>query len=271
MTTSHSGFAGAGKFAALLHKEWLELSRSFKLVWVPLVFIVLGVMQPVTSYFMPEIIEKAGNMPEGAVIEIPLPSGAEVLAGTLSQFGMMGVLILVLASMGAVSGERNSGAATLTWVKPISFLAYIGSKWTSMVALSLGSLLAGYAAAWYYTVQLFEGVDPAAWLASYALFGFWLAFIMSVTLLFSSLLRSPPAAAFSALGLAVLLSLSASAMPKYMKWSPGTLSGYASKAIMDGGFVSLSQVGWPLAVTAILMAGCLIGSSKALERTSSLD
>lgn len=262
--------SGPARFLTLLHKELLEQLRSMKLVWVPLVFILLGIMQPVTSYYMPVIIEKAGNLPEGTVIEMPMPSGVQVLADTLSQFGFIGALVLVLVFMGIVSGERNSGASALVLVKPISFGAYIGSKWIGMLLLTWGSLLLGYLAAWYYTSLLIETVNMESFLGSFAIYGLWFTFIMTLTLLFSVWLKSAGGAAFSALGLAVLLSLLAGLMPKYLGWSPGSLSGYAIEALL-GGINHTVRFGWTIGLTILIISACLLCAVAFLRRSPALD
>ena len=75
------------KWLVLYKKEWLEIIRSYKLIWVPVVFILLGAMQPVTTYFLPALpLANAGNLPKGTVLEIPTPHASEVLAQTLQQF-----------------------------------------------------------------------------------------------------------------------------------------------------------------------------------------
>lgn len=262
----------AGKFVTLVQKEWLELLRSYKLIWVPLVFVVLGITQPVTSYYMPVILEKAGNLPEGSVIEIPLPGGGQVLADTLSQFGIMGLLILALAFMGTVSGDRNSGASSLVLVKPISFGTYIFSKWMSMLTLSWSALLMGYAAAWYYTWLLIEKVAFGPFFLSYALYGLWFTFILTATLLFSTLLRSAAGAAFSSLGLAVLLSLLSGLMPKYLGWTPGSITGAAYQAVQSlEGFDAPASFGWSIGTAVLLIAADLAGSAALLRRSPAID
>src|SRR5437764_8123876 len=120
----------------LFRKEWLEMSRNYKIIWIPLTFILLGLLQPISSYYMPEIMKNASNLPKGAVINIPMPSSGEVLAQTLGQFNQMGVLILVLAFMGIVSAERRSGMIKTILVKPVGYPSYINAKWMSAVLLS---------------------------------------------------------------------------------------------------------------------------------------
>jgi ABC-2 type transport system permease protein len=44
----------------LYQKEMLETARTYKLIWIPVVFILLGAMQPVVTYYMPEICGQRG-------------------------------------------------------------------------------------------------------------------------------------------------------------------------------------------------------------------
>lgn len=221
---------GTSRYGALLGKEMLELARSMKLAWVPLVFVALGIMQPVSTYYMPLLLEHGGNLPEGTVIQMATPAPSEVMAGTLSQFGVIGMLVLVLVFMGVVSGERNAGTASLILVKPVSIMAYLGAKLTGMLILALSSLLCGYLAAWYYTDLLIGEFAFGTFAESYLLYGLWLAFAMSATLMFSTILRSAAGAAACVLALAALLSLAANLAPHYAGWLPGALSGYAEQA-----------------------------------------
>lgn len=258
------------RYIVMVQKELLELIRSFKLLWVPLVFVLLGIMQPVSMHLMPLLLEKAGNLPQGAVIAIPKPQGAEVLAQTLQQFGTLGVLILVLVCMGAVSGERNSGAASLILVKPISFLSFIGSKWTAMLLLSWFSLSVGYLASWYYTVLLIGEVSIIGVGKSLLIYGLWLTFVVTLTLMFSTLLRSPAAAAFSTLGGAVVLTLLAGIFPKQLGWSPGALSGFAYHMV-NKGLIYDNRFGWAILSSILLITAALAASVWILKRSPAVD
>ena len=89
-------------FLTLFKKEMKESLRNGKWIWLPIVLIIIGISQPITNYYMPQILEAAGNLPEGAVIDFPTPTGEEVLMGTMSQYGMIGTLLFVLATMGVI-------------------------------------------------------------------------------------------------------------------------------------------------------------------------
>lgn len=49
-------------FWTLYSKEMLETLRSYKLVWIPIVFIILGIMQPLVTYYMRDILEASANV-----------------------------------------------------------------------------------------------------------------------------------------------------------------------------------------------------------------
>ena len=67
------------QFTVLFQKEWKESVRNLKWVWIPIVFILLGIMEPITTYFLPQILESAGNMPDGAVFQLPEMTPGQIL------------------------------------------------------------------------------------------------------------------------------------------------------------------------------------------------
>ncbi|EFM11823.1 conserved hypothetical protein [Paenibacillus curdlanolyticus YK9] len=213
----------------LFRKEWLEAWRSMKLVWMPLVFALLGAGQPVSAYFMPQIMEHAGNLPEGAVISIPLPSPSEALAQVMQQFGTLGVLIVVLAFMGTVSSEIASGTASFTLVKPVSRLSVVTAKWASALSIVWVSYAIGFGAGWYYDEMLIGSPDAADAIMGFLAYGLWLSLVVSITVLFSTLLRSAAGAAFATLALTIVLSLASSLFPRI--WQPGALPGIAGSLV----------------------------------------
>lgn len=218
----------------LYAKEMKELWRNRKWIWVPLVFVLLGVSQPVATYYLPEILQAAGSLPEGAVIEIPTPSGAAVLAQTLSQYGTIGVLVLILSTMGVVSAERASGAAGLVLVRPVSYVSYVTAKWAASIALGIVSFCAGYMSSWYYTELLIGPIGPARVVQSMLLYGLWLAFVLTLTVSLSSVLKGNGATAMVSFGFIALLSVLTGVFGRHMAWSPGTLSGHAAAVLNEG-------------------------------------
>lgn len=256
------------QWAILYNKEMVEMWRNYKWIWVPLVFLLLGIMQPITTYFMPELLEAAGGLPEGTVIEIPMPTGQHVLAQTLSQFGVMGVLILVLSMMSVVSGELNAGVAELIFVKPVTFVQFILAKWSGMITIMTAALVLSYMGAWYYTEQLIGPVSFDFVMRSLIIYWLWLVFVTSVTLLMSTWFRSFGAAAFITLGLIILLTVLTNFFTNILAWSPGRLPQFAMLDLQDyAADVPLLAV---VTTTIICIAGCILLSVYLLRQKQSL-
>lgn len=223
------------QFRLFFRKEMLEMGRSYKWLWVPLVFLMLGVMQPIVTRFMPEILKSAGNMPKGMTISIEPPSGAEVLAQTLGQYSSVGLLILVLSFMTIISGERQSGVSQMIFSKPVSYGSYTAAKWASMLSLITVSFALGYAGAWYYTVQMIGSVDAGAAVTAGLFYLLWLWFAGSLTLFMSSLINPAAGIAFVSLGAALLLSMASGWLPRYTAWSPGSLPQISAEWLLPSG------------------------------------
>lgn len=218
----------------LLEKEIVEMARNFKLIWVPISFILLGVIDPLTTYYMPQILDSVGGLPEGAVIEIPVPSAAEVLITSMGEYQTIGVLIIALSLMGTIAGERKSGVAQLILVKPVSYFSYITSKWISGLILFIFSLFLGLMASWYYTGILFEFIPIADFLAAAMIYALWLALVVTVVIFFSALIRQPGAAAAISIATVLIWSLIGGSFSHLLEWSPTQLFDYASNLLMTG-------------------------------------
>jgi ABC-2 type transport system permease protein len=224
------------QWLTLFNKEMLEMWRNFKWIWFPISFILIGVMDPLTTYYMPQIIDSMGGLPEGAVIEIPVPSAPEVLFMSISQYNTLGILIVVLAAMGMISGERKSGVAELILVKPVNYYSYITAKWTSALVLLWISYLIGYLTSWYYVGILFEQVPFADFLSTYFLFGLWLSFALTITVFVNTMFKSPGIVGFVSMACVVILSLVTGLFSKWLEWSPSQLINYSSDLLQTGSF-----------------------------------
>ncbi|WP_152396737.1 ABC transporter permease subunit [Paenibacillus guangzhouensis] len=257
------------QFGLFYRKEMLEMARSYKWIWVPMVFLLLGVMQPVTTYYMPEILKHAGNMPAGTVITMPTPTAGEVLAQTLSQFGILGILVLVLSMMGAVSGERQSGVTAMIFSKPVSFISYMAAKWASMLTLTVAAFAAGYAGACYYTVQLIGSLEYGVVLQAGMMYLLYYVFVVSILLLMSAWLPNGAGVAFTTIAFLMLLSFGSSLLSRYLAWSPSRLSAIASELLTRGeSLSSVAPVLWMCLCSVLLCVTLAIYQMHTQESIS---
>jgi ABC-2 type transport system permease protein len=243
-------------FLTLFTKEFRDAWRSLKFVWMPLLFIVLGIMDPLTNYFMEDILEAVGNVPEGFMLTMPELQPIDLLAASTGQFQSIGLVVLVATMASAISRERQNGMATLLYVRPISFTALFMSKWAVASLLGIISGVAGYAGSLYYTVLLYGTVEPGAFVKMLGTYCIWILFVTAVTLACSAMFNTAVAMTFAILLLPLGLMID-SIIGSFWNVSPWKLSTYGLQ------FIS-GEVGEHYTMTlgltiALLIAAVLLG------------
>lgn len=254
------------QFGVLLKKEWRENLRNYKLFWIPAVFILLAITEPVSNYFLPQILDSLGNLPEGTVLEFPVPEPEQVMAAIMGQYQLLGLLILVLAYMGTIAGERKSGAATLLYARPLSFPAYFLSKWFMASAIGLLSVWLGFMAGYYYIYLLFGSIEFIDLMRFGLTYSLWVLLVISIVLFSSAWMPNTGLAAAMSLGIILISQLVDSLVGTYWPISPLKLPAYAA-AWLENGPV-MSDFWWSVGLTFILIVlllvtGIFISAKKA--------
>lgn len=247
----------------LFRKEMLESARNFKWIWIPLVFLSLGISNPITSYYMPEILQAGGVSAEAAKL-IPIPTSEEIIVKSLSQYGTLGLLVFALSFMGIVAGERQSGSAIMVLVKPVSHIHYITSKWAAMTAITLAAVTLGQLGVGYYINVLFDDNVYSEVLVSGLVYALWLILINSITLLLSCLMKAQAGIAFVAVAFAALLSIVTGLLGDAMRWSPSRLTAEAGRIVKEGG--AGGDLWLLVLITALLIAILLTIATAASRR-----
>ncbi|MFS0785955.1 hypothetical protein ABC345_06145 [Shouchella sp. 1P09AA] len=175
---------------ALMSKEGLEAWRHYKLLWLPALFIILGAMQPLTYYYMEDLLTLLGGLPEGALFSFPNLTGEQVLIDTLNQFSQIGMIAVVLSVMGVFAYERKSGEAMLVLVKPIPLWSYWLSKWIIAIMLVNLSFVVGFITANYYIFLLFDAISYSTLGFIMMIYSLWVTFIVTGTLMIGTFVKS---------------------------------------------------------------------------------
>ncbi|WMT40330.1 ABC transporter permease subunit [Paenibacillus sp. D2_2] len=251
----------------LYGKEMMEMSRSYKLLWVPVVFILLGVMQPVVMYYLPELLAASGDVSAELASTIAVPSASEVMAQVLNQYNTMGILLVVVAGMNIVAGERYSGTAALILVRKVTSTQFIVAKWLGHITLIVISYALSYLAAWYYSSVMLGSLAWGMTLQAGAIFLCWILLAASIVLLFSTVLKGG-AAALASILLLVVLSMSYSLLPSWFSWSPARLAADAMGLLSGTGSTNL--IG-PLLVTVLTILFCVAGASYIMRNQAIQD
>ena len=216
-------------YRPVLEKEVIEAWRTYRLVYLCALFVVIGIAAPVIVRYLPDLAAALVPDAEIGVAETGAPDVVDLLLSTLLNAG---ALAAVLLTMGAVAGEKERGTAWLVLSKPVSRAAFL---WAKVVALGMIFALAtGLAvlAAWLYSSLFFGQVPVLPW--AQLAFIAWLSIMVyvAITFLGSVVAASPLGAA--GFGLVTIVGLSlASAVNGLTPWLPTGLGEVAKAVVLE--------------------------------------
>ncbi|MES1041935.1 ABC transporter permease [Peribacillus simplex] len=253
-------------FAVLAKKEFVQMVREYKVIWLPLVFIFLGITQPVVSYYLPSILEALGGS-QGITIDPSMAAqkGGEVLASTLgSQFDQLGIMIIIVSTMGVVQSDKANGMLAFILTRPVTVGSYISGKIISNYLFVAFSVALGYSVSYLYAVFLFTSVDFADLIVALLFYLLWILFIVSFTMMISTIFNSQGIIALISivflLGCRIIVGLS----PAMDNVNPASMSKHAMEVLILG--TVDSQAIWgalaALALTAVAILVTNIWISK---------
>jgi ABC-2 type transport system permease protein len=214
-------------FRVLLFKELREQLRTGRLVAVAAVFVLFGILSPLTDRYMKELFDALGSQGGGMQITVPAPSLAGDLTQVLKNLSQFGIICALLLGMGSVAWEKERGTAGMIMTKPASRAAFLAAKLVA-IALNLAFAIAlGCGLAYLYTALLYPEAFPAGGYFAMAVLMWWtLVIFVAITLLGSTLTRSAIAAAGLSFVAFLVLGLLVS-VPVIGDWSPLGLLGPA--------------------------------------------
>jgi ABC-2 type transport system permease protein len=219
-------------FTVLLKKELREQFRTGRLVAVGAVFVLFGILGPLTDRFMKELFDAIGTQGGGMTFQVPAPSLAGASVQILKNLSQFGIICALLLAMGSVAWEKDRGTAGMILTKPASRAAFLAAK---LVAISINlalSVALGCGLAYVYVALLYPAPFPIGGYVAMSLLLWWMLVIFAaITMLGSTITRSAIAAA--GIGLVALLVLGiVGALPLIGPWMPSSLGGPASDLVL---------------------------------------
>jgi len=176
-------------FYILTKKEYVQMFREFKMIWLPLVFMFLGATQPVVTYYLPSILATLGGN-QGITIDPSMlqQDGAQVMAATLgSQFDQLGIMVIVIAMMGIIQSDKANGMLDFILTRPVTVRSYIGGKLVSNFLFVAFSVTFGYFVSYIYANFLFSNMPFLDMILAIVFYLLWVLFIISFTAMISTI------------------------------------------------------------------------------------
>lgn len=208
-------------FSVFTKKELMESLRTRRFVISLAVFVIFGILSPLTALLLPEILG-AFEM-GGVIITIPEPTAMDAWLQYFSNIGSMGMLVVIVVFSGIMAHEFSRGTLVNLLTKGLNRTTVILSKffaasliWTVIYLVSLGVALAYIAVFWEMDMQNAVLAFVSLWL-----FG---ELLIAVLIFGGTLTGSFGGSLGMALGVIIVLGI-VSAAPAAARFNPISLAG----------------------------------------------
>ncbi len=242
-------------FLPMLRKEAVEVRRTSRLYVLPAVLVFCALSGSVLTYFLPVILSAATTGTPGLSLDVTQQTVADAMIEYFSQLSQFGLLAVVIASAGLISGELRSGTILLVVTKPISRAAFILSKVTSQTLVVIASTLLGTLVFGISAHVLFGSVPLGRLLAAIAAWILIAVVFVCLMVLVGSRMNSSAGAAGIGIGLYAVISVLGIWAPLKAHSPAGLLE--AGSIILRGGDALLL---WPTVSAVVLAALALAGA-----------
>jgi ABC-2 type transport system permease protein len=248
---------------AFFKKEVTEIFRTSKIYILPIAFLAFGLMSPLMAKLTPDLLK---DMVKDFHIVLPKPTGIDGWGQLFKNLNQLGLLVVILMSMGSISEEKLRGTAVIVLTKPLSKVAFITAKFIAAGLLVLVSVSLSYLGCLYYTSILFDDLHLKTSLLGIGAYAVYALLILALTL-FSSAVSGNQAISggLAVAGFAVLSATGT--IGSISRWSPGSLSGLESGLVAaKADIVDL----WPPVAVSVALIIVLLAAAIWIFRRKEL-
>ncbi len=249
---------------AFLKKEFRAIFKTYRWWVIPLVFLIFALMSPPTAKLTPEVLKSV--MPKGMSIKLPEPKLVDAFAQWFKNLSQMGLLAVILLTMGIVAEEKTSGTILLVVTKPVSRATVVLSKFFAQTSWLTLSFAVSAAVCYAYAAAIFKPGMLTEFAQGNMLFIVYFAMIVALTVFLSTVLKNQIAAGGLSLVTVMLLSLGSAVSTTFDKYAPTGLTTVGTKIALGQKGVEISQAAWPAATAGILIAGLLAAGILIFNR-----
>jgi len=242
-------------FIVLTKKEFAQMIIDYKVMWLPIVFIFLGLTQPIVTYFLPTILEALGGG-QGISINPSMTNqkGSEVLASTLgSQFDQLGIMIIAISMMGIIQTDKANGMLSFILTRPVSVVSYISGKIVSNGFLAGLSVSIGYIVSYLYVNYLFTDVPFSQMVTGLLLYLVWVFYIVTFTAMISTVFQNQGVIALISIVYLIGCRIIVGLNPIIDYVNPASMSKHATEFLITGTVNSYGIINIILTIVCILM------------------
>lgn len=208
-------------YVAFIKKEFVENVRTYKFYIMIAVFLLLGMMNPITAKITPQLLKSF--MPEGVSIAINDPTALDSWAQFFKNVPQMGLIVLVIIFSGIMANEFSRGTLINVLTKGLPRSLVILSKFTMAAVLWTLNYILCFGVTYGYTAYFWN--NDSVRNIGFSAFCLWLfgVLLLAVILFGGVLFKNNYGSLLFTGGLSVLMLLMNIA-PKLQKFNPITLA-----------------------------------------------
>ncbi|WP_310603149.1 ABC transporter permease [Anaerosporobacter sp.] len=246
---------------AFTKKEFLGCFRTSKLVVMAVVFLLLGIMNPVTAKLMPELFKSLNT--EGIIFTIPEPTALDSWMQFYKNVPQMGLIVLVIVFSGVLTNEISKGTLINVLTKGLKRSNVILAKMTMVTAVWTMCYILAFVVTYGYTVYFWpEQSCNNIVLAAVCLWLFGVL-LLSAIMLGSVLVKGTSGCLLFVGGVVVLMFL-INMIPKADAFNPIVLA--AGNMNLITGAMAVGDLVKPIVVSVVLIIGFLGGACSVFNR-----
>jgi ABC-2 type transport system permease protein len=233
--------------------EVLRLIRTRRIVALLAVYLLFGLLGPLTARYLSEILDLAGGDLEGATIVLPDPVPADGMAQYVSNASQIGTLVVVVIAAGSLAFDAVPEMGVFLRTRVPTVAAILAPRLVVVTAATVAAFILGSVAAWYETWALIGALPAGSVLAG---IGYGTVFLVFVVALVAAVASWAKGVLGTVLASAVILL----AMPilgvadAVGRWVPTQLAGALGQ--LPGGAAASDYL--PATIVALLATAGLI-------------
>lgn len=249
---------------AFLKKEFKAIFKTYRFWVIPLVLVFFAVMSPPTAKLTPQLLKAA--IPPGMSFKMPEPVLTDAFVQWFKNLSQIGVLAIILLTMGIVAEEKSSGTILLVVTKPVSRANVILSKFFAQSIWLAVSFITAAALCYFYAGAIFKFDMLAEFTQGSLMYLLYFVLVVAITVFFSAVMKNQIAAGGLTLILTVGMSLFAALSKTFDKYGPTGLTTVGLNVALGQNGTALSQAYWPAATAILLIAAFLAGAIVIFNR-----
>jgi ABC-2 type transport system permease protein len=236
---------------SLWRLEVLRMVRTYRWIIVVAVYLLFGVLGPVSARYLNEIV---GNFAGDITIVMPDPRPVDGILQFVSNTTQLGLLAVVIVAASALAVDARTEVAAFLRTRVEHGAVLLWPRYVVATAIATLALVTGTAVAWALTAVMLGGLPAGAMVAGTAMGALYLAFAVAVVAAAGAIARGILPTVFAALAVLILLPI-AGVLPVVEPWLPSHLV-TAVVALLEGEPASdyLRAVAVTIVVIPLLLA-----------------